>query len=147
VDFMCKNLESETTRLKLQLWEIAESRGFRIVYDKYFNLCSGVILVYSCDDRRSFAYIEEKYQSLKKLRGEGLCLILVANKCDLPKKEISAEEGKALADKLGLDFFETSAKDDREVTRSILRILELILAKARNSVLYPPSTPETKKRR
>ena len=37
-------------------------------------------------------------------------IILVGQKCDLIERVISEEKGKELADELGIDFFEVSAK-------------------------------------
>ncbi len=43
-------------------------------------------------------------------------VILVGNKCDMEdERVISYERGKHLADSLGLEFFETSAKDNINV--------------------------------
>ena len=43
-------------------------------------------------------------------------VVLVANKCDMEdERVISADRGKLLADQLGLQFFETSAKENINV--------------------------------
>ena len=43
-------------------------------------------------------------------------MILVGNKCDMEdERVISYERGKQLADQLGLEFFETSAKENINV--------------------------------
>lgn len=43
-------------------------------------------------------------------------VILVGNKCDMEdERVISYERGKQLADQLGLEFFETSAKENINV--------------------------------
>ena len=41
--------------------------------------------------------------------------VLVANKCDRTDKVIETERGRALAEKHGLSFFETSAKTGEHV--------------------------------
>ena len=48
-------------------------------------------------------------------------VILVGNKCDMEdERVISYERGKQLADSLGLQFFETSAKENINVRVSYL---------------------------
>lgn len=43
-------------------------------------------------------------------------MILVGNKCDMEdERVISFERGKQLADQLGVEFFETSAKENINV--------------------------------
>ena len=39
-------------------------------------------------------------------------IVLVGNKCDSEKCEISFEEGKALADSFKLDYYETALNGD-----------------------------------
>ena len=47
-------------------------------------------------------------------------MILVGNKCDMEdERVISFERGKQLADSLGLEFYETSAKENINVRVSI----------------------------
>lgn len=48
-------------------------------------------------------------------------MILVGNKCDMEdERVISFERGKQLADQLGVEFFETSAKENINVKVSQL---------------------------
>lgn len=43
-------------------------------------------------------------------------VVLVGNKCDMEEERvISFERGKQLADQLGIEFFETSAKENIKV--------------------------------
>ena len=50
-------------------------------------------------------------------------VILVGNKCDMEdERVISFERGKQLADSLGLEFYETSAKENINVRVSIKSI-------------------------
>lgn len=50
-------------------------------------------------------------------------MILVGNKCDMEdERVISFERGKQLADQLGVEFFETSAKENVNVKVSEMRV-------------------------
>lgn len=44
-----------------------------------------------------------------------MAIILVGNKCDLERREVSAEEGAQFARQNGLIFLETSAKTAKNV--------------------------------
>jgi Ras-related protein Rab-8A len=48
--------------------------------------------------------------------------VLVGNKSDSPKRAVSYEEGRKLAADLGVGFFETSAKENNNVTEMFLEI-------------------------
>merc|ERR1712194_184022 len=59
------------------------------------------------------------------------CKFLVGNKCDVPlgKRAVSFEEGKNLADDLGVKFFETSAKNAHNVEQAFDSLCQEIMAK------------------
>ena len=57
-------------------------------------------------------------------------MILVGNKSDLEdKREVTKEEGKELADKYGLEFYETSAKTGENVEELFYNSAEEIAKK------------------
>ena len=59
---------------------------------------------------------EELYKMVDKDLNEYLPMILVGNTIGLEKeRQVSYEEGKKLADEWGIDFFETSAKENINV--------------------------------
>lgn len=71
----------------------------------------GFVLVYSITDRNSFrAASQYKTQFERVRRADDIPFILVGNKFDLEnRRQVSTEEGQALARQFGCPFFETSA--------------------------------------
>ena len=51
-------------------------------------------------------------------------LLLIGNKNDLPDRQVTFEEGQALADKYGMLFMETSAKEPNERFALISKLKE-----------------------
>jgi len=57
--------------------------------------------------------------------------VLVGNKCDSPKVQVTEAEGQALADRYGMKFFLTSAKANTGVTE----VFESIARDVKNRLL------------
>jgi|SRR5271170_4982182 len=56
------------------------------------------------------------FQNVEQHASEGVHKILIGNKCDWTEKRVvSEEQGKALAQELGIPFIETSAKSNINV--------------------------------
>lgn len=67
-------------------------------------------------------------------------VILVGNKCDMEdERVISADRGKQLADQLGLEFFETSAKENINVKAVFERLVDIICDKMSESLDSDPT--------
>lgn len=70
------------------------------------------------------------YANIEQHASEGVSKILVGNKCDNDEKRvITAEQGKALADELGLDYVETSAKSNTNVEQAFFALARDVKAK------------------
>lgn len=66
--------------------------------------------------------ITNRVTQIKTYSWDNAQVILVGNKCDMEdERVISFERGKQLADQLGVEFFETSAKENVNVKVSKTR--------------------------
>ena len=64
-----------------------------------------------CIGKASFNNVTKWIDDAKSIRGNDLLIILVGNKIDqAEKRQVSTDEGQALAKELGVMFIETSAK-------------------------------------
>ena len=92
--------------------------------------------MYSVTDRKSFDNIEYWAKSLEENCNLGVSSVLVGNKKDLTEtREVSYDEGKAMADKNGMLFFETSAKTGEGIENIFLAITKQIIARNPNIVV------------
>ncbi|XP_054152781.1 ras-related protein Rab-3-like [Oppia nitens] len=134
-------------RLRLEIWDMAGQDSFRTLISSYFRKANGCLLMYDVSDRQSFQCIEQWLEVFRNIAPDGAPVVLVGNKCDIsgggdgyddndsqhrqyhqPKQHrvISYEMGQQLADKLELDFYETSAKDNINVDNVFDRLVDLI---------------------
>ncbi|KAJ7785971.1 ras protein [Mycena metata] len=83
--------------------------------DLWPRKAKGVILLYSIVSRSTFNRLEE-IRKLVITKDEGAIFILVGNKCDSATgREVSIEEGAAMARQFGCQFVEASAKTAQNV--------------------------------
>lgn len=72
------------------------------------------MLVYSVTDASGLKRIEDLHKKLLLTKESkdlsSVPVILVANKVDLPNREVSTEQGQKLAQQFGIPYIETSAK-------------------------------------
>ena len=79
---------------------------------------------------------------IKSLAPQDVKVILIGNKIDLEnERQVSTEEGKALAEQYNLSFFETSAKSGYNVNEAFFTMGELVIEKAtKNTATEPERT-------
>ncbi len=54
-------------------------------------------------------------------------VVLVGNKCDIPEREVTKEQGQALAESFGVPYFESSAKERLNVDESFHALVSIHL--------------------
>ena len=108
VDFMSKSIKYHGQSIKLQMWDTAGQEKYKGLIPSYVRNSSIVFVVYDVSVKSSFDNIPKWISFIRSI--ENTTLILCGNKIDLEKREVTKEEGEALAQKEGLAFFETSAK-------------------------------------
>jgi GTPase KRas protein len=87
----------------------------------------GFILVYSIASRSTFDRLENFRQSMMRVKRQKPIFILVGNKADKThEREVSKEEGSALARNFGCDFIETSAKTSQNVNLLFMNLVRAL---------------------
>ncbi|KAK6966701.1 P-loop containing nucleoside triphosphate hydrolase protein [Favolaschia claudopus] len=101
--------------------------------DQWVREGQGFILVYSIASRSSFDRLELFREAARRVKTGNPILMLAGNKADkLSEREVSKEEGAALAQQFGCDFMETSAKTTQNVERVFANLVRA-LRQTRNS--------------
>eukprot|EP00339_Tiarina_fusa_P020090 CAMPEP_0117040294 /NCGR_PEP_ID=MMETSP0472-20121206/28210_1 /TAXON_ID=693140 ORGANISM="Tiarina fusus, Strain LIS" /NCGR_SAMPLE_ID=MMETSP0472 /ASSEMBLY_ACC=CAM_ASM_000603 /LENGTH=199 /DNA_ID=CAMNT_0004750991 /DNA_START=22 /DNA_END=621 /DNA_ORIENTATION=+ len=104
----------------LEILDTAGQEEFTALRDQWIRECEGFIIVYSITSTHSFHQVKTFKQQVTRVKDEdNLPMMLVGNKCDLEEeREVPTEEGVALAEKLGCQFKEASAKTRKNVEES-----------------------------
>lgn len=116
IDFKIKTVDVDGLRTKLQIWDTAGQERFRNITVSYFKGAHGVVLVYDIAERATFNSISHWMEQIKKHADEQVNVILVGNKCDREAlRQVTREEGAALARSYNLPFLEVSAKNNTNI--------------------------------
>jgi len=121
VDFKIRTIDLDGQTIKLQIWDTAGQERFRTITSSYYRGAHGIIVVYDVTDKESYNNVRQWLNEIERYASENVNKLLVGNKCDLvSKKVVNYETAKAFADKLGIPFLETSAKNSTNVERAFL---------------------------
>ena len=95
--------------VKLHLWDFSGQKKFRSLLKAYIKETKAILLGYNITDESSFLAVNDWIKEIKKYEVNPI-IVLVGQKCDLENRIISEERGRELANELGVEFFEISAK-------------------------------------
>ena len=123
VDFKIKTLKINEKNVKLQIWDTAEQERFRTIISSYYRGAQGILLVFDVTEKESFESLNNWLIEIEKNANKNVVKILIGNKCDLEdKRVISYSQAKDFADSNGLNYVETSAKTNNNVTEAFSEI-------------------------
>ncbi|CAI9571937.1 unnamed protein product [Staurois parvus] len=95
----------------------------------------GFILMYDITNEESYNAVQDWATQIKTYSWDNAQVILVGNKCDMEdERVIPTEKGKHLADQLGFEFFEASAKENIQVKQVFERLVDIICDKMSESL-------------
>jgi Ras-related protein Rab-8A len=132
VDFKTKSLNIDGRVHKVQVWDTAGQERFRTITPAYYRNAMGVLILFDVTNKKSFDNVDYWVRNLDEHGAPGVQKVLVGNKIDLvQKRKVPAADAQALADKYGMMYFETSAKDDTNVEQCFFKLAKQIAEKMR----------------
>lgn len=138
IDFRLKNIEVEGRTVKVQVWDTAGQERFRTITHNYYRGAHGIALVYDVTHEASFNNIKKWIQDVRTYAESNVNLVLLGNKCDLKsEKVIETEKGQEIADEYDVKFFETSAKENENVTEAFTALVNMVCER-----LFSPSNTQ-----
>ena len=139
VGMMTVGVDSETIdiiidnkkKVKTKIWDTAGQEKYQAIFKAHYQKADGMILMYSVIEKFSFDKIQDWINSIKESSREGITIFLISNKNDYPEKqkEVTSEEGKALAKQLSLPFYEITSKDYSQVAQVMHDIVKEVVNK------------------
>lgn len=127
----------------LEVLDTAGQEEYTALRDQWIRDGEGFVLVYSISSRSSFTRIQRFHNQIQRVKessssspiypgspispispSEPVPIMLVGNKCDrITEREVSTQEGHALARELGCEFVEASAKNCVNVEKAFYDVV------------------------
>ena len=128
VEFGSKILKILGINIKAQIWDTAGQERYRSMTSSYFKWSKGVLIVYDITNQSSFESVDRWINEFRMKSDENSSIIIVGNKNDLEEeRKVTKEEGEEKAKKFNLGFFETSAKDGKNVDDAFKCLFEKVV--------------------
>lgn len=142
-----KQVQIDSQSCMLEVLDTAGQEEYTALRDQWIRDGEGFILVYSISSRSSFTRIQKFHHQIQRVKesanagsptypGSPLSqamsnsgfgpapIMLVGNKCDrVTEREVSTQEGSALAKSLGCEFVEASAKNCVNVEKAFYDVV------------------------
>ena len=127
-DYRIKSMKLKNGKtVKIQIWDTAGQDKFRAITKNYYKGSHGIILIYDITNPKTFQNITDWVSQVREEASNNVVIYLIGNKIDLlNERNVSIEEGKELAEKLGLPFNEASALDGTNINEIFNDIVERI---------------------
>ncbi|KAL1900327.1 RAS1 protein [Ceratocystis pirilliformis] len=112
----------------LDVLDTAGQEEYSAMREQYMRTGEGFLLVYSITSRQSFDEITTFQQQILRVKDKDYFpMVVVGNKCDLEsQREVTRQEGEALARGFNCKFIETSAKLRINVEKAFFDIVREI---------------------
>ena len=127
---------SNNKEYSLIFYDTAGQEKYKSISLNIIKNADGVLLIYDITKQDTFEAIASWMENIENIKGKDFPLILIGNKLDLENiRVVSPEEGKELASKYKVDFFETSNKNGTNIENACLALVNIIINRRENNLL------------
>jgi len=127
VDFKIRTINIDGEKIKLQIWDTAGQERFRTITSTYYRGTHGVIIVYDVTNAESFVNVKRWLHEIEQ-NCDVVNKVLVGNKDDCPElKVVEKGDAQRFAEQMGVQLFETSAKENQNIEEVFNCITKLVL--------------------
>ncbi|KAF7154711.1 hypothetical protein RHSIM_Rhsim01G0233100 [Rhododendron simsii] len=114
----------EGKTVKAQIWDTAGQERYRAITSAYYRGAVGAFLVYDITKKQTFDNVQRWLRELRDHADSNIVIMMAGNKSDLNHlRAVSEQDGRALAEKEGLSFLETSALEAVNIEKAFQTIL------------------------
>ena len=135
-ELKCHTVEVNGVKYKVQLWDTAGQEAYHSITAPYFRSCKGVFLVFDITNRQSFESLDYWLKMIDENTSEKPVIVIIANKIDLPNRQVEDEEIAKFAENGNYPFFTTSALTGENIENAANCMIYEIIKNLRIGVEY-----------
>jgi small GTP-binding protein len=135
VDFGLIDVKHSQQEICLHFWDIGGQDQFREISGAFYKGAKAAILMFDVTQPKTLEGINEWLKIMKQENVDGIPKIIVGNKIDirkLDKGHISTEQAKKFCEKLGIEYFETSALRGDGTKDLLKELVKIVVTKYLN---------------
>ncbi len=121
-------MKIKNKQVKLKIWDTAGQERFKNITQQYYKNADGILLIFDLSNKETFDMINKwMYHIKSNIISENILIVLVGNKCDVERREVTTEDVKMLAYDYNIKYFETSALHNIGIDEVFMYITEEVL--------------------
>lgn len=133
VEFLNRDLEVDGRLVTLQIWDTAGQERFKSLRTPFYRGADCCLLTFAVNDLQSFQNLggwKKEFMHYSDVKDpERFPFVVLGNKVDMEQREVGEDEARAWCEENGCcPYFETSAKDDTNVTAAFEAAVKEVLA-------------------
>ena len=127
IDVRYKYITYDNKKIRLDIWDSAGQERFSGLTDSYIRGANGIIFVYDKTNKQSFDKLKMVLMNTKQNISNEVEIMVVENKNDLEKKEITEKAVSDFEKKYNVKIYSTSAKSGDGVEKMYMDLIKNIL--------------------
>jgi len=123
-----KTVEVDDVARLLDIMDTAGQEEYAALRGQYIKGGDGFLLIYSIEEKASFDALHKIRTQILRIKesAQDIPMLLLGNKCDLPNRAVTVEEGTDLSNKWRCVFKEASAKTNANIDTAFFDLVRKI---------------------
>ena len=127
VDFIQTQHRRGETTYDVKIWDTAGQERFHTITYQFYRQANGMIIAFDITNHESFQNVKTWMNSIYKHGDPSIAKVLVGNKIDLEEQRvISKADAMKIAQEHGMEYFETSARDNVNIKELMTYIMDKV---------------------
>ena len=145
VDFLVKDIEILGQKIRLNIWDTAGQERYKSVNKSYYWGSDACFLTFDLTSKASFNNLNGWYNDFceNSQKSAQDNIVILGNKSDLDVREVSDEDINKFIDDKNLEYFETSAKNGKNINECFEHIAKKLLKQYKKNNIKEKNIEQT----